>query len=570
MTTPGHLLDGHDADRELKQCVQQCTQDMSTEGLGYNETTIERIEAQNVLGLKDVDLTLLGAADIVLLTGPNASGKSSLFECVCLGLFGSLPRKRQGSTTLSNTERFSGYLRGDAGRGHVRLKARITRPSPTVVTILRQWVRGKDTTEILETVTITPKPHMVDHKKETDRWLEDTFGKLEDFVASSMLTQFQDGSLFSKEQKKEHGVRNCVNEVRDFYTRLAFLQPLDNMIHAVRRALHLQEARQKDIYRVIGKLQNMHPFLTEPTAGFAEQSAAELEEKIRNLWSQRECIMAVKPRASIRPGPRVLAQGFSVDLYLQRWGTPWKTLEDDCSRVVSMVNVLLENINPSDVLPPLSTEELRCHCTAVEERLSKYRQWSEPVDRAGARRRVPLHVKEPAVWVRTQLEANTQKQKAMLRAHGTDEDGLCARYQQLPDVPPWDKLHCTRILQETSCAPLRSDVDDLRDTMNVAEHRREETNRIIESHWKSMHVEYNPLHSTVTKALRTLQQNPDAADLQKKRGRATANDTPSRHPIYARMEGTAQHLDVQVQLVCSHRSRDPAAANVRPYRRLRP
>ena len=513
MTTPGHLLDGHDEDRELRQCVQQCTQDMSTEGLGYNETTIERIEAQNVLGLKDVDLTLLGAADIVLLTGPNASGKSSLFECVCLGLFGSLPRKRQGSTTLSNTERFAGYLRGDAGRGYVRLKARITRPLPTVVTILRQWVRGKDTTDISETVTITPKPHMVDHKKETDRWLEDTFGKLEDFVASSMLTQFQDGSLFSKEQKKEHGARNCVNEVRDFYTRLAFLQPLDNMIHAVRRALHLREARNKDIHCTIEKMQDMHHFLTVPTADVAEESAAELEQKIRNLWSQRESIMAVKPRAGVRSGPRVLAQGFTVDLYLQRWGTHWKTLEDDCSRVVSMVNVLLENINPSDVLPPLSTEELRCHCTAVEERLSEYRQWLEPVDRAGAKRRVPLHVQEPAVWVRTQLEANKHKQEMILRAHETDEDGLCARYQQLPDVPPWNKPHCARILQETSCAPLESDVENLRDTVNVAKHRRDETERIIASHWKSMHVDYNPSHSTVTRALRTLQQYPDAAGL---------------------------------------------------------
>ena len=49
-----------------------------------------------------------------------------------------------------------------------------------------------------------------------------------------------------------------------------------------------------------------------------------------------------------------------------------------------MVNVLLENTNPSDVLPPLSTEELRDHWTAVEERLSEYRQSLEPVDRAGA------------------------------------------------------------------------------------------------------------------------------------------------------------------------------------------
>jgi hypothetical protein len=500
MREPRGLLLLRPDDTNLKNVLEGYK--MCTSGPGDASpcvVSIVGIKIQHILGIHEFERDL--DETIILLLGDNASGKSSVLDCVCIALFGCLPKKRQSPNQATNAERYATFLRTDSQKGSIRLSVHTgTQDGEEQQThvITRSWERKAGT--IKETLAVHPKPYGVHWSqiRARDDWMKTMFGTVEDFVASNMLTQFGDGSLFQKRD----------DEAKEFLSGVAFLQPLERLIQIVHRARHLSKLNLRETVTNREAQARAYPFLCNDCGDADDAHAArKLEDEIVEMQHRKCRLLEMNPFASddpeVPPSDRR-----DQRIYEEQWGCRWKRLERDCIALRSKVEATVPIGGHLTTHPAcVDMDKIELLCPTVNEQWDRYRRLQDLVPPRPGTDVLPNPPKTVAETL-CRLTEDDDTTKRILKIYGT-EDALAERYHALPETPLWEEAECMRLLGRKDCLVSGEAVASAKQAVEVAQQAVDATKHSIEQAWSQMKYSYYRDSELVRKVVESLRTYSD-------------------------------------------------------------
>ena len=503
---PSGMLAVRPDDTDLKKAVERyklCTS--GVRDAGPRVVSIVGIKIQNILGIQEFESDI--DAKIILLLGDNASGKSSVLDSVCIALFGCLPKKRQGPNHETNAERYATFLRTDSQKGSIRLTVHTGNQDggeEQTYAITRSWERKAET--IKENLTISPRPHGVHWSqiKGRDEWMKTMFGTVDDFVASTMLTQFGEGSLFQKRD----------GEAKEFLSGVAFLQPLESLIQCVHRARNLSRTNLRDTVGAKTAKERAYPFLCNGGGGTDAQEARELEDEIVEMQNRRCRLLEMNPFGGDDfELPSSDARNETGGVYEEQWGHRWKRIERDCIALKSKVEATVPHGGSlTENLACVDMDKIEFLCQDLNEQWTRYRRIQDLVPQRPGSDVLP-NPPQSGPETMCRLKGDDDTMKRIRRVYGTEE-ALARAHQALPERPPWEEAECRRILQRKECLVSSEAVAAAKHALDKAQQTVNATRHSIEQAWSRMRYSYYRDHKLVCEVIGRFGVHPNRNDLQ--------------------------------------------------------
>ena len=433
---PRRLATGYGDDEKLTRFVDAVLDDSSTQGDVL--ITVISVGTQGILGLQKTHVVLAGdGRRLTLLEGPNGSGKSSIIDSIFLALYGRLPANRHGIDGVIAT---GSYLRQDAASGSVQVELLLESSGGTKdrVFVTRTYTRRARSVESKVSINHGTQTVSVD-------WLKRRLPPFEDVLATSLMNQANDGSLFHLGQARDTGKNTTTtNLVRDLFTRLCCLPQLTRYIDLLRCAKKLRDDECKKLRQELADWQGPLPECKEPDA----KRAAAVTARLGVAREQKRHMDRLCPRvvASAMPAP-----DDTPETFFARWGDAWMELSSRCNNLLIEVRAHLGHglaHSSHTSYEAVSIPELQQDAQSVQEILGDLLRHRSASQKAGAHA-AGAHATLVSLE-ETNTAAETELTYLLSKHHLLTVEQLLAEARTLPAAPEWDQKRCHAVLEEVS------------------------------------------------------------------------------------------------------------------------
>jgi hypothetical protein len=496
---PRQLATGYTNDEKLTRAVDAVLEDSLSHG---NTVTIMSVSSRNILGLKNTHVVLAGdGRRLTLLEGPNGSGKSSIIDSIFLCLYGRLPANRHGVDGAIATGL---YLRHDSASGSV------------MVELCFESCGVEES--VVVTRTYTRKPRSVECKvsiysgqhTQTVDWLKARLPPLEDALATSLMNQANDGSLFHLGQARDTGKSTTTNHVRDLFTRLCCLPQLTRYIDLLR---HAKKLREDECKRLRQELVDWQGPLTECSEPDTKRAAA-LTLQLGVARERKRHIDRLCPRVEAS------APSMSDDIptyasFLEHWGQSWMELSGMCNNLLIEVRAHLGH-RPARMsetsYEAVGITELQDDAQRVRDMLDSLLKHRVVSQKAGAHGGAGTLASFEAAC----MEAESELAHLLGKHDAQTTEELLARQAAIPASPEWDPNQCHAVLEKLtrSAAPDEALLLATREALAGADAQISDISTKINATWLQTHAANSRwlwTEQQVARALKGMRQHGDNA-----------------------------------------------------------